>query len=217
MQALGARDAQGPGDKHLQHIKEFFLKEFSAFSSPGLPKLDVVTKVAIHVDFLHHWVWASADPDFEAVQRLAQGSPLGIHMHMSNPGIFPAVDPDEVDGSSESRTSSIRSWASPTILRWSKTPMRSRSLSAWYTWEQVAPDGAPTTKRRLIFDGRQSGVNRRARQNQRIALPVALDIVAAGMSLLRRRGQDEHLRALVLDIADAFYQLPLHRAEQHEH
>eukprot|EP00971_Amphidinium_carterae_P267731 5311250-Amphidinium_carterae.1 len=44
IQALGARDAQGPGDKHLQLIKEFFLKKFSAFSSPGLPKLDVVTK-----------------------------------------------------------------------------------------------------------------------------------------------------------------------------
>eukprot|EP00971_Amphidinium_carterae_P083581 1654489-Amphidinium_carterae.6 len=67
----------------------------------------------------------------------------------------------------------------------------------------IARDGKESVKRRLIFDGKQSGVNRRARQTQRILLPRAHDVVLSAMHLLDTKLRDEQFEPL-----DCFARLP---------
>ena len=79
------------------------------------------------------------------------------------------------------------------------------------------------TKHRVILDNRESGVTAVARKNQRILLPRATDLV---FDVLRMQAdwaehsdvalaqEDGLVEAMVLDVSDAFWALPLNRRER---
>eukprot|EP00971_Amphidinium_carterae_P226652 4495550-Amphidinium_carterae.1 len=67
------------------------------------------------------------------------------------------------------------------------------------------------------MDCRRSGVNSLAVQSNRIMLPFPRDVVQDGLVLratAAAAGKCADLEALVLDVRDAFYQLPLLPAER---
>eukprot|EP00971_Amphidinium_carterae_P333785 6468714-Amphidinium_carterae.1 len=83
--------------------------------------------------------------------------------------------------------------------------------------EQKLPSGQIITKRRLIMDCRRSGVNTKAQQNQRIVLPNCRDLVRDGVALARNAKEESapgELEGLVIDVKDAFYQVPLAPCER---
>eukprot|EP00971_Amphidinium_carterae_P205499 4078529-Amphidinium_carterae.1 len=67
------------------------------------------------------------------------------------------------------------------------------------------------------MDCKQSGVNNLAVQNQRIILPSARDVMQDVLALhahATRQCTCSDLEWLVIDVRDAFYQLPLHPLER---
>eukprot|EP00971_Amphidinium_carterae_P352447 6492599-Amphidinium_carterae.1 len=77
------------------------------------------------------------------------------------------------------------------------------------TKEVLRPDGSYKTKRRLILDCRRSGVNTHARQSSRILLPMPRDVAHDVLHLLQFVQSRESVEALVIDLKDAFFQVPL--------
>ena len=69
-------------------------------------------------------------------------------------------------------------------------------------------------KRRLILDCRVSGVNSKTVQYERIILPLVTDVVFDTLEMLKCSGGAVAPRFLVLDFSDAFFSVPLARAEQ---
>eukprot|EP00971_Amphidinium_carterae_P337129 6473810-Amphidinium_carterae.1 len=79
------------------------------------------------------------------------------------------------------------------------------------------PSGELSIKHRMILDMRRSGANALAAQNQRILLPFPRDVVLDAISIhaaATRDGEAGGIEALILDIKDAFYQIPIHPSER---
>eukprot|EP00959_Pyramimonas_sp_CCMP1952_P413668 8667694-Pyramimonas_sp.AAC.1 len=72
------------------------------------------------------------------------------------------------------------------------------------------------TKRRLILDCKQSGVNASARQRQRIVLLRLSDVIGDALYLLRECQHEpmQEVEWLVLDFTDWFYNIPLKHVER---
>ena len=76
---------------------------------------------------------------------------------------------------------------------------------------KARPDN--TFKRRIIWDFRVSDVNRAIEVAERVVLPRLEDVIADARELWAGVGRGERVLLLVLDISDAFHQVPLHPAE----
>jgi len=66
-----------------------------------------------------------------------------------------------------------------------------------------------TTKHRLVWDFRRSGVNRFVRQGERIVLPTLSHIVEDIRALVALAPEAEFTAGLCADVEDAFHQIPL--------
>ena len=81
--------------------------------------------------------------------------------------------------------------------------------------EKTRDDG--TVKRRFIWDLRESEVNRAVYLGERVVLPRLEDAADNLRDLQRLSAPGDQLRMLVLDISDAFHQVPLHPEERRLH
>ena len=71
-----------------------------------------------------------------------------------------------------------------------------------------------TLKRRLILDCRASGSNSSTTNHERVALPRIGDLIRDALILKNMENQGNNLHFLAVDFEDAFYKVPLIKAEQ---
>eukprot|EP00971_Amphidinium_carterae_P299438 5949530-Amphidinium_carterae.1 len=69
-------------------------------------------------------------------------------------------------------------------------------------------------KRRLIVDCRESGVNSATTKAERLQLPRPMDVAGDAMSLMEQQSLGEALHWFSIDIANAFYLIPMRREER---
>ena len=77
---------------------------------------------------------------------------------------------------------------------------------------KLKPDG--TWKHRLIWDLLQSRVNEFVFQGERIILPMLADVIEDVISLSRRAMPEEEVELLIVDISDAFNNIPVRKDER---
>ena len=66
-----------------------------------------------------------------------------------------------------------------------------------------------TTKKRVILDAKQSGVGLATTRAHRSVLPRLTDATSAALELMDELSADEEVEQLVLDVTDAFWEVPL--------
>ena len=66
-----------------------------------------------------------------------------------------------------------------------------------------------TWKHRLIWDLLRSRVNEAVHQGERIVLPMLADVVEDAIDMLRMAQDDEEVEMLIVDISDAFNNIPV--------
>ena len=183
---------------------------------------------------------ATGDPDVHLAGWLSQGAPLGVLNPVVPSGVFPPVverpsSPAEVAAvaSDPAGWTNYRSATDdPKIARKLLKKMTDNkwadAVGSWESVEQLVggratlnklglvsklrPDG--TWKHRLIWDLRESGINGVIRQGERVVLPRLSDVVNSARRLHGSRQGNHPVTMLVLDISDAFHQVPLNRGEQ---
>jgi len=176
------------------------------------------------------------DPDAGLLADwLEQGAPIGIRHPIISTGIFPRVDPEQPPtplselftspGEETSHKSAEEELdISLSLLKEAEDKgfariFDSRSeLEEYLQTSQVVfnplglisklkPDGS--WKHRLIWDLLRSRVNESVHQGERIVLPMLADVVEDALHLLRKSNEDEEVEMLIVDISDAFNNIPV--------
>ncbi|CAK0822776.1 unnamed protein product, partial [Prorocentrum cordatum] len=163
-----------------------------------------------------------------------------IRVDIQDPGIFPPVHgPDDRDEGdlTETPDAELRNYTSvdgdphadPEVERLKASgfvkTFHSREAVEKYLGgpPQVSKLGMITkvtkagkTKRRLILDCRESGVNARVKQRQRIVLPRLTDVIDDAMFLAQRAEQHPEMEVewMILDFTDWFFHVPLRPCER---
>jgi len=186
--------------------------------------------------------WGRAVGDYDAARILPSwlrnGAPIGVLEVIETAGVFPAVAPDEAPKNPDTLTSCVAGWTNyasaesePQIVMELLQKQKDKGhcnffdsmpqLCAYLQVEsavltklalitKVKPDG--TKKHRLIWDLLRSEVNATVSLTERIVLPRIQDAVDDASELLRQNRGD--LEWLVLDIADAFHNIPMLPSER---
>jgi len=186
--------------------------------------------------------WGRAVGDYDAARILPSwlrnGAPIGVLEVIETAGVFPAVAPDEAPKNPDTLSSCVAGWTNyasadsePQIVMELLQKQKDKGhcnffdsmpqLCAYLQVEsavltklalitKVKPDG--TKKHRLIWDLLRSEVNATVSLTERIVLPRIQDAVDDASDLLRQNRGD--LEWLVLDIADAFHNIPMLPAER---
>jgi len=169
---------------------------------------------------------------------LRKGAPIGVLETIETADVFPEVSPDEVPKDPDTLTSCVAGWSNyasaeeepqvvmdllqkqeskghckffdsmPKLLEYLQVDSAVLTKLALIT--KIKGDG--TKKHRLIWDLLRSEVNATVALTERIVLPRIQDAVDDASDLLRQ-GQGD-LEWLVLDIADAFHNIPMLPAER---
>jgi len=189
---------------------------------------------------LESWGMAVGDEDAARIlpSWLRTGAPIGVLESVETAGVFPEVSPDESPKNPDTLTSCLARWANyasaedephvvmellqkqkakghcnffdsmPQLLEYLQVDSAVLTKLALIT--KVKADG--TKKHRLIWDLLRSEVNATVSLTERIVLPRIQDAVDDASDLLRQDKGD--LEWLVLDIADAFHNIPMRPAER---
>ena len=234
-EAIGSESADaGPPEHKLRRLRRLFGEVVGADQVEPFDPDEYNCSVA--GGLIEAWTSASGDPDTEAASWPRVGAPAGILVHPSDAGIFPPAKEDALQldplttefDAPETRSSypsvEVCPYAQAEVdrlvdlgylTRCPTLPDLERELGPGTKvvsrFGQVIKERAGVTKRRLILDARESGVTPCARKNQRIVLPSVNDLVFDALDLL---ATDQECEAFILDIADAFWTLPLTRRER---
>ena len=200
----------------------------------------------IQSDIVSAWTSKAADADVEVARWIDEGTPLGINLDIKSRGIFPPSDKESeqesmVDAAMQMARGSLVNYASVRenvedtkveVERLEKLGFLKRldektvmeefsqgTISRLAIIVKERPD--KTKKRRLIIDLRRSGGNSKARLEERLVLPRALDAVGMMRTMAKMKegpniAEQRELwkRELVLiDISDAFPHLAVHHQE----
>ena len=241
LQAIGSDDPEaGPDREHAAAVRTL-IGGIVGSPSSGSDNLNT----PLDATLLQSWAKCVNDPDAHYIHEwLVDGSPAGIELDVTDPGIFPksgdAAEVEEEDfdpfffrdptGHTNYKSVDGDPHAAPEIQRLVDTGFVKvfDSLEECEAWLGGTPltsklamvtkeraDG--TIKRRLILDCRESkATNLLASKAGRILLPRPTDLLDDALYLLRHaEPRDDHsVEALVLDFRDWFYAVPLHRREQ---
>ena len=200
----------------------------------------------IHGDILEAWTMKAADPDTEVAKWVTEGTPLGINCDIKSKGIFP---PSDRHAEQESMVDAAMQMARGALVNYSSVlenkedtkveverlerlgflkKIDGRTVREEFSRGTISklaiiikerPD--KTKKRRLIIDLRRSGGNSKARLEERLVLPRAVDAVAMmrTMSKLQEAPSAAEQRQMwkremvLIDVADAFPHLAVHHQE----
>ena len=200
----------------------------------------------IQGDIVSAWTAKAADADVEVSKWIEEGTPLGINLNIKGRGIFLPSDKESeqeslVDAAMQMARGSLVNYASVRenvedtkveVERLEKLGFLKRldektvmeefsqgTISRLAIIVKERPD--KSKKRRLIIDLRRSGGNSKARLEERLVLPRALDAVGMMRTMAKLKespniAEQKELwkRELVLiDISDAFPHLAVHHQE----
>lgn len=174
-----------------------------ADGQPGQTKCGpvVAVEVQVPIDLIRAWTRRAGDPDTDLADWVEKGTPLGVNLEIKPRGIIPPADKEgEPEWTPVARLPEGPSPTTPVIadnLDDTKEEIR-RLLDFGYVMKvsrdqvdehfsqgtvsklviivKLRPDG--TRKRRLIIDLRRSGGNSKAKLDDKIVLPRAMDAVA---------------------------------------
>ena len=201
------------------------------------PSEDPDLRTNLQGNLISAWaVWAS-DPAAPAADWILHGSPAGITVDFALDGVLRPVDEEEVDSWTDLATDPelFRNYASVesdsdamAIIQqyvsngWLKSFGTHEALERFVGSPAILnrfacivkerTDG--TIKRRIIMDSKQSGVTNATRKQYRAELPRQTDLMHSLMSLLDGCQEAENVTMLVLDAADAYWQVPLDPRER---
>ena len=202
----------------------------------GLGEQTDLSGGALQPDIIEELSSRAGDPDGVLAQWLRGGAPLGAEVPVPHTGVFPIdhadtrEDPESLPATAgdelwenyksaeEELSTSLdilnkmvkKGWS----VRYSSLDQAAKDLGvAGLTLNKlgliikVKPDGS--TKYRLVWDLRRSGVNAVTLQGERVVLPRILDLVNSIAAIACQLDEEDELVLLGTDIADAFHQVPL--------
>ena len=202
----------------------------------NVPEKTAVAATPINADILWGWGEHSDDPDVLTLARwLREGAPLGFDQQITRNGVFPPSTDTPADAPSEAELQKDwEDWENwPSAMEESQELHRlireaeasgfcrviadpaeadlilkgSRILSKLgVIVKMVGPEASQKKKSRIIWDLRQSRVNLRCNQMERVTLPRLMDAVANILELMRE-GLEPILAAV--DIENAFHNVPV--------
>ena len=227
------RTAAGFDDEVVSEARERVLR---ALGSSG----PAASKKGISAEVLRAFIEASGDPDYHLPEWLEGGAPIGILNDIPLAGIFPDVQISvETDTSLSELVTLEPGWVNYASVE--KEPdtvneVLSKAVEAGFcrvydtrraleaaagtadiVYNKLAliskerDDG--TMKHRVIWDMLRSRVNEQERVGERIVLPKVSDAVKDAVDLVRAAGPGETLEWFVIDVADAFHNVPIHESE----
>ena len=217
---------------HLQAVRQRWLRTLHVEAVPQGPGPDP--------DVLQAWGRATGDPDAAEVlpEWLRQGAPLGIREKIEVTGVFPAIVPAEITRDPLTLITELTGWKNyasaeehlEVVQDLLGVQEQRGHCQTFDTYEQLCnhlgveavvltkvglitkqkPDGS--LKHRLIWDLLRSEVNSTVHLEERIVLPRLQDAVDDARDLLQL-GANE-VEWLVLDVADAFHNVPVRESER---
>ena len=175
---------------------------------------------------------------------LRQGFPLGITQEITHTGVFPrtddvsaAIKASQVNGilledwdGSATNYRSFEEVPEKSQAELDRMVAEGRAVTA-DTWDEVVqllgPDAKLTRlacivkqkedgseKVRLIVDMRRSGINGLIFLTERVVLPRIADVADSVEALVKGARQGDSVEAMISDVKDAFYTMPLHPQEE---
>ena len=189
--------------------------------------------------FMETWGRAVQDEDSAIIlpMWLRRGAPLGILEPIDMAGIFPSVEPSDPIRDPSTLHTELAGWANyssaedePTVVKGLLDDQEAKGHCRFFSGyndllkfldvdevvlsklgliSKLKPDGK--TKHRLIWDLLRSDVNAAVELRERIVLPRIQDAVDDARQLRTSQGD---LDWLVLDISDAFHNIPLRSSER---
>ena len=187
---------------------------------------------------LEYYSKATQDPDQVLATWLREGAPIGILNEVTHTGVFPLSDPKLLADPDTLGTDpeGWRNYVSAEDNAEKVLEILQENVDARHgTWFDSYADltnavqGTPvfnkfgliikekkdgSTKYRVVWDLRRSGVNDVVEQNERIVLPRVGDAVSTALHLARSKEPDEELYFLVFDIENAFNNIPVRANER---
>ena len=227
------RTADGFDDKVVAGARERVLRAL------GSGELATSTK-GISAAVLRAFIEASGDPDYHLPEWLETGAPIGILNDIPRAGIFPDVQIGvETDITLAELVTPESGWANyasvenepDTVNEVLGKAVEAGFCRAYDTREALeAAAGTAdivynklaliskrrddnTMKHRVIWDMLRSRVNGQERVGERIVLPKVSDAVKDAVDMARAAGPGESLEWFVIDVADAFHNVPIHESE----
>ena len=161
-------------------------------------------------DLIRAWTRKAGDPDTDLADWVDEGTLLGVNLNIKPKGVFPPADKEGdpevmMDASLQIARGAITNYTSITdnledsneeirrllelgyVMRVSKEQVDEHfsqgTISKLAIIVKTRPDG--TRKRRLIIDLRRSGGNSKARLDEKIVLPRAMDAVEMARAMHR--------------------------------
>ena len=197
---------------------------------------DDTTLTELSCALLEGWAAASGDPDTPLLKWLRYGAPAGIDEHPEAVGVFPmASEPPSrefpLTSFDEGFANYISMEDSPHGEAVLADLVRKKYIKIFNTLKEaqehvgsedltmnklalITTEREGTLKHRLILDCRVSGTNSSTTKHERIVLPRIGDLIRDALILKKMEGQGKKLHFLVVDFEDAFYKVPLIKAEQ---
>ena len=185
----------------------------------------------LRADIIEAWGLATDDPDATTIADwLDNGAPLGISQAIPSRGVFPnnvtphsQLDARTLEGwsnypSAEEEAETLEELISDYVARGfcqiAYSPQEAEEALGGrpvlnklgvLVKEKRDAHGKVVKKARVIWDLRESSVNKACHQGERIILPRLLDVVSSALSSYRR-GRPPYLAGV--DIKDAFMNIP---------
>ena len=233
LQAIGStEESVGPNDADIRKTEDAINDLFHGQEPEG---------EGLHTKLKAGLLWkianAFGDPDGDTIYEwLMEGAPAGISLDIKDPGhIFPASEdyepqmPDWLpDPESHLNYGSVE-WdeaAGPEIQRLLSTGFVKayQDLNEFRAWLGAEPhlskmgmitkekDGR--TKRRLILDCKESGVNNKAKKGGKLVLPRVTDAMEDALYLMNKAEPGQEIEWLILAFSNWFFNIPLHPKER---
>ena len=196
-----------------------------------LPNKTTVADTPLCPEVFAAWGQASLDPDSETLAKwLLEGAPLGYDEDIECNGIFPKVEPKEPEpGLWDSIQRAFKGWENhPSADQWEAdlhalisdahnkgfcTILESMEEAELHIGKRpvlnklgvIVKEKPNSRKARIIWDLRESSVNKLCHQAERIILPKLSDVTHDALEVFRKGGIPKFL---AVDIKDAFHNIP---------
>ena len=196
-----------------------------------LPPKSAKANTPLSAELLGAWGWATDDEESTTLASwLRVGAPLGFKEKIISHGVFPEVETKTwSDEAANALARSVEAWSNHPSADENTTDLVSLItdakekgfVSIYDSVDQarkeletepvlnklgvVAKEKPGQRKARIIWDMRESGINKLCDQGERIILPRLSDVVANALEVFRRGGTPAFL---AIDIRDAFHNIP---------
>ena len=206
------------------------------------PSDDGTHSTELRAELLGGWRAAAGDPDDQPEQWLAGGAPGGVRAHPLDRGVFPIVpaderpaveDPEALHTDFDEFVNYLGTECDDDAFQELERLVGKKFVRRFDTLDEVIRflDGETPVlsrigiitklrggklRKRIVLDLKQSGLTSASAKTERVLLAKALDPIWDMLDLLADVGSvdPDNCEWLVLDFSDAFWMLPLHKAER---